>query len=115
MADNLESKIRELNREILRLKTAHPVVSNMITFYGIFTWPNPGGAKLLSFEITYVDGTQPIMTWIGYAYNTNPGYVNFGEPSGNKQIMYACAPSVEEGHNYSLFSTRKILGVRRLS
>lgn len=115
MADNLESKIKELNREILRLKTAHPVASNMITFYGVFKMPDPGSAKIMKLEITYVEGNQPIMTWIGYSFNSNSGYINFGEPVGNKQIMYAASPSIETGENYSLFSTRQILGIRRVS
>ena len=87
----------------------------MLTFYGVFQWPDPEGAKVCSFEITYVAGDQPIMTWVGYSFGTNPGYILFGEPNGNKQIMYATASAMDPGVNYALFSTRQIVSVRRLN
>lgn len=114
-AGNLESKIREFNRAILQIKTSHPVVSNMIAYWGKYTWPDPGSSKLLKFEITYVDGGQPIITWIGETFSGTVGYILFGEPSGNKQIMWAGSSSVVAGENYTLYSTRKIIGIRRIS
>lgn len=107
MADNLESKIRELNREILRLKTSHPIASNMITFYGVYSWA--GGER--TYEITYVEGDQPIMTWALFSKMGNTGYVLFREPVGNKQIMVDELGN-EQGETFVLLSTRKILGVR---
>lgn len=110
MADNLESKIRELNREVLNIKTSHPIASNMITFYGTFTWA--GGEK--SYEITYVEGSQPIMTWILYSKLSNTGYVIFKEPIGNKQIMIDELGN-GQGETFALLSTRQILSVRVVS
>lgn len=116
MADILEKKIRSMNREILNLKTSHPVASNMITFYGSFNW-SPDQTQGYSnhiYEITYVAGNQPIMTWIAYS-DSNIGWVKFGEPNGNKQYMYDTGSWHEEGEKFGLLSTRQILGIRKIS
>lgn len=110
---NLESEIREMNREILNLKTAHQMVSNMITFFGQYTWDGDWDNKNHTYEITYVDGTQPIMT-----FDAEPHRVYdllFGEPSGNKQIMYDMDAAHRAGDTYALFSTRQILSIRKIS
>lgn len=109
-AGNLESKIRELNREILRLKTSHPIASNMITFYGIYAWA--GGER--TYEITYVEGNQPIMTWVLFSKLSSTGYILLREPVGNKQIMIDELGN-GQGETYALLSTRQILGVRLIS
>lgn len=116
-AGNLEQKIRELNKEILMLKTAHPFVSSMITFYGNYTWDGDKtqGYSNHIYEITYVDGTQPIMTWLAYSEQSNNGWVMFGEPNGNKQLMYDTGSWHEVGEKYALLSTRQIIGVRKIS
>lgn len=110
---NLDKKIRELNREILALKTAHPVASNMITFYGSFEFDADYDFKTHIYEITYVDGAQPIMTFS--AFHNRTWDILFGVPSGNKQIMYDMDASHEEGDIFTLFSTRKIVSVRKLN
>lgn len=115
MAENLDKKIRDLNREILRLKTAHPVASNMLTFYSVFNWDADQDFKNHSYEITYVQGEQPILTIVGFSYAANTGAILFGEPEGNKQMMYDTNGYHEEGDTFGLLSTRQILGIRKIS
>lgn len=110
---NLENKIRELNREILRLKTAHPVASSMITFYGVYNYANDDDGKTHIYEITYVEGEQPILTTQAFGDRV---YSNlFGEPVGNKQLMYDMDAHHWGNDQFALFSTRQILGVRKIS
>lgn len=110
---NLDKKIRDMNREILALKTAHPVASNMITFYGSFEFSPDYDFKTHKYEITYVDGSQPIMTF--QAYGSRVYELLFAVPEGNKQVMYDMDASHEEGDTFTLFSTRRIVSVRKLS
>lgn len=112
MATNLDKKIREMNQEILRLKTAHPIVSNMITFYGEYIWDGDWDNKTHIYEITYTIGDQPIMTW--EAYPSRGWSLLFGEPSGNKQLMYDMDAAHTQGDTYALFSTRQIVSVRKI-
>ena len=111
--DNLEKKIRSMNREILAIKTAQPVVANMITYYGEFEWIGDSDLKTHKYEITYVDGTQPIMTF--QAFSDRDWDLLFGVPNGNKQIMYDMQAAHSFGSTFALFSTRKIVSVRKLS
>lgn len=112
---NIEQKIREMNREILRIKTSHPVKSNMKTFWGNYNFLQSSTLSTHTYEITYADGTQPILTIIANALNGNEFEVIFREPSGNKQIMIDTGGHHESDTRYTLLSTRQILGVRRLS
>lgn len=111
---NIESKIREMNREILNLKTAHNVKSNMITYYGKFTYDMDTDDKTHTYEITYVDGEQPIMTML---IDAPSAYATiFSIPEGNKQIMYDMkADHLSDYTYFSLLSTRRIVSVRKLS
>lgn len=110
---NLEGKIRELNREILRLKTAHPVASSMITFHGVYDYAPDDDGKTHIYEITYVEGEQPILTT--QAFNDRTWDNLFGEPNGNKQLMYDMDAHHWNDDQFALFSTRQILSVRKLS
>lgn len=111
---SLESKIREFNREILRLKTAHPVASSMITFYGVYDYAGDDDGKTHVYEITYVDGEQPILTT--EAFSDRIYEILFGEPVGNKQLMYDMDAHHTVGFDkFALFSTRQILSVRKIS
>lgn len=112
--NNLESKIRGLNREILNLKTAHPLKANMITFYGEYHYKHEWDNRNHKYEITYVEGDQPIITF--QLYNGSFFDSIFGEPVGNKQIMYDINAAHAEGKDlFVLASTRQILSVRYIS
>lgn len=110
---NLEQKIKELNKEVLRLKTAHPVAATMITFYGEYPCAFLDDRNHV-YEITYVGGTQPIMTFDAHSLNFL-GELLFGEPVGNKQYIYAIGEYLAEETTFALFSTRQILSVRPIS
>ena len=112
---SIESKIRDMNREILCLKTAHQLKSNMITYYGKFEYAPDDDNKTHQYEITYVAGEQPIMTM---CIDSPSSYaVILGIPNGNTQIMYDMfAEHTLVPYTYfSLLSTRQIVSVRRLS
>lgn len=110
---SIEQKIRQMNREILQLKTAHPVASNMITFYQEFTFDNDLDNKTHRYEITYVDGTQPILTV--EAYSNNAWDLLFSDVVNNKQIMYDMNASHSGGEKFGIISTRQIYSIRKLS
>lgn len=111
--DNLESKIRFLNREILNLKTSAPLGSAMKTFYAEYELNYEGDEKIHTYEITYADSSQPIMTAI-YCDNSD-GIVAFA-PNGNKQIISDTATAQIELERIVLFcSSRQILGIRKLT
>lgn len=113
---NIESKIKEFNREILRLKTQHPVKSNMKTFYGKYQFYPDTDNKTHEYEITYVEGSQPILTTlIGVEFTGATRTIIFTEPVGNKQIMLDMVAHHDQDLNFYLLSTRQILGVRRIS
>lgn len=107
----IESKIRELNREILRLKTAHPVASSLRTFYGIYTFVEGARTGTDVYEITFVDGANTIMTWNGWTWGVDQGGLTFGEVMNNKQRFYDIEPFHGSDDEYTIFSTRQILSV----
>ena len=110
---SIESKIRDMNREILALKTEHPFVSDMITYYGTFTFAFMDEGNHV-YEITYVQGEQPILTFDVTSFGST-GELLFGEPVGNVQLMY----SFEEYETFepliALCSTRQIISVRPIA
>lgn len=111
--ETLESKIREMNREILRIKTAQPLGSSMKTFYASYRLDYDGDEQLHTYEITYRPSSQPIMTQI-YC-DTSDGLVLF-EPVGDKQIMSDLKTAqIEIERTVMLCSSRQIMGVRKLS
>lgn len=119
--ETLEKKIRELNREILRLKTSHPMASGMKTFWAEHTFEleevTPHATTSYYFEITYVDGYQPILTdwmplensatWIGMAV--------LEAPANNKQLFVICDTGYGEILELAFNSSRQILGIRRVN
>lgn len=110
--NNIESKIRAMNREILDLKTAHPVVSSLRTFYGVFTFREGSRTGTDIYEITYASGTNTIMTWSGWAWNVSQGGLLLGAPLDDKQRFYDIDPYHFENDTFSIFSTRPILSVQ---
>lgn len=123
--DNLEKKIRTLNREILALKTAHPLKSFFKTFWAEFEIEIPVSDHYVSqyYEITYVDGSQPILADIGASTDENfigqswPGMFNLESPSGNKQILVIWSYDQPDGLTLyaTIQSTRQIMSIRRIA
>lgn len=112
--NTLENQIREMNKEILNLKTGHLVVSSMITYHGWFNFVESEESQTVIYEITYVEGNQPIITFTGYADGIQ-GELTFGEPDGNKQLMYDFEGWHTAPYNrFELLSTRQILSIRRV-
>lgn len=117
----LENKIRELNREILRLKTSHPMSSGMKTFWGEYTLEleqTQNRSHTFYFEITYVEGAQPILTNIMTNYNSTTwiGMMVLESPSNNKQILAIWSAGWQEYIlEIIISSSRQILGVRRIN
>lgn len=116
MSTNIEEKIRDMNREILKLKTAHSLKSNMKTFYGNYTLPNDDDGKTHRYEITYVEGEQPILSSIiGVEYSGSFKPVTMMEPTGNKQILLDMNAHHSNSTKIVILSTRQIVGFRRIS
>lgn len=123
--ETLEKKIRSLNREVLALKTSHPLKSWFKTFWHEFTIDIPidDHQMTLYYEVTYVEGDQPILTdvaasvdedMIGFAW---PGIFKLESPVGNKQIFVVFSYSTQDGYRiYATFqSTRQIMGIRKIN
>lgn len=116
MGMNIENKIREMNREILRLKTSHPIKSNMKTFYGKYNLAKDLDYKTHKYEITYVEGEQPILTTIVGVDMTGSSRLNvLMVPNNNKQIMLDMNAHHSGSTAIILLSTRQILGFRKIS
>lgn len=119
--DTLEKKIRELNREILRLKTSHPMASGMKTFWAEHTFEleeiTPHAYKSYYYEITYVDGYQPILTdWMPLANsNTWVGMAVLEAPVNNKQLFVVWDTGYGQIIEIAFNSSRQILGIRRVN
>lgn len=119
--ETIEKKIREMNREVLRLKTSHPMSSGMKTFWGEYTLEleqTQNRSNTFYFEITYVDGSQPILTNLMANYNSTTwlGMMVLESPSNNKQILAIWSAGwLEYIVEVVISSTRQILGVRRVS
>lgn len=114
MANNtLDGKIKQFNREILALKTSHPVASNMMTFYYEFTFDNDQDGQNHKYEITYMSGTQPIIT-VG-TFSNNTWDTLLGDVVSDKQVLFDMRAYHENNETYGLVSTRQIMGVRKLS
>ena len=113
--ETLEYKIRFINREILRLKTAHPIASSLKTYYGEYYWVEGSRPGVDIYEITYAPGTNTIMTWSGWAWGTSGGII-LGEVQNDKQRFYDWNPYHTPSYtaDFSIFSTRPILSVRYL-
>lgn len=109
---NIEQKIRQMNREILRLKTAHPVAANMITYYYEFTFDNDSDNQNHQYEISYASGTQPILTV--EAYSNRSWELLFGEVANDKQIMFDMDASHSNDEKFGIISTRQIIAIRKL-
>ena len=110
----IEETIREYNREILALKTSHNVASTLKTYLGIFSYVAGTDENIHLYEITYEDGTNPIMTWTAWADNSRTGDLVLTVPQNNKQILYDIRPTHDEDDEFALFSTRTISSVRRI-
>lgn len=123
--DTLEKKIRSLNREVLALKTSHPLKSWFKTFWHELTIEIPANEhqQTLYYEITYIDGDQPILTDVAASIDENmigfawPGIFNLESPVGNKQIFVVFSYAESDGLNvYATFqSTRQIMSIRRIN
>lgn len=122
--DTLEKRIRELNREILRLKTSQPLVAGMRTFWAEHTFEleakvtdQDSSAIYTSyyFEITYTEGEQPILTDVGASPDTGTwlGMAILEEPSNNKQSLVIWDTGYGNTVDLWFSSTRQILGIRR--
>lgn len=122
----LDKKIRELNREILALKTSHPMASGMKTFWGEFTLEleayvhdeyDPAQFHTYYFEIEFVEGQQPILTNVFANYNTTTwiGMMVLESPYNNKQILAVWDTGYGNIIEIALSSSRQILGLRRVS
>lgn len=123
--DTLEKRIRELNREILRLKTSQPLISGMKTWWAQHTFeleaivPDPYSPQVNTsyyFEITYADGTQPILTDVGVVADTNVwlAMAVLEEPVGNKQVFVIWDTGYGSTVDLWFSSTRQIMGIRRI-
>lgn len=111
--DTLEKKIRELNREVLRLKTSQPLGSSMKSFYSTLTITYPGDGKNHEYEITYADGEQPILTNI---YSSTTNMFVLLKPNGNVQrLIDSRTYAIEVTSSITILSSRQILGVRKIS
>ena len=123
--DTLEKKIRMLNREILALKTSHPLKSFFRTFWAEFTITIPVSdySQIQYYEITYADGSQPILADVGASIDEEgigqawPGMFNLESPIGNKQILvvWSYYQTEEQTIYATIQSTRQILGVRKIN
>lgn len=107
---SLDNTIKKMNREILALKTSQPLSSSMRTFYHLMT-VTLTDEELQYFEITYVPGTQPIMT---RAYCDSSANIVLFSVDGDKQRF--CNSRTYNGEtDILLLTTRQILGVRRVA
>lgn len=123
--DTLENKIRMFNREILALKTSHPLKSYFKTFWAEFTITIPVSDHNITqyYEITYVDGSQPILSDVGASIGKDEigqswaGMYNLESPVGNTQVLVVWSYyQTEETTIYATIqSTRQIVSIRRLS
>lgn len=109
----LESKIRSMNREILQIKTSHMVASSLKTFYGVYYYDADFDNLTHIYEISYAPGTNTIMTWLGWSWGTSSTVL--GEIINNKQYLYDIHPlHTSNTDTFALFSTRQIVGVRKI-
>jgi hypothetical protein len=119
--ETLEKKIRELNREILRLKTSHPMASGMKTFWAEHTFEleevSPHAYTSYYFEITYVDGNQPILTdWMPLENSwTWVGMAILEAPMNNKQLFVVWDSGYGGIIEVAFNSSRQILGIRKVA
>lgn len=123
--DTLENKIRAMNREVLALKTSHPLKSFFKTFWAEFTITIPVSDHNITqyYEITYVDGSQPILADVGASIGKDElgqswaGMYNLESPVGNTQILevWSYWQSEETTIYATIQSTRQIVSIRRLS
>ena len=126
----LEKKIRELNREILALKTSQPLVAGMRTFWAQYIFelealvPDPYDPPIHTtyyYEITYSSGSQPILTDIGSSIDMDPdsgvwlGMAVLESPKDNKQILAIWSTGYGDTVAFWFCSTRQILGVRKIN
>ena len=125
MSDSIEKKVREYNREILQIKTSHPLSSGMKTFWAQHTFEleqlvpseyDPAIYHTYYFEITYMDGNQPILAAIATNYNsyTMPGMFILESPIGNKQVLAIWDTGYGSIVEAIINSSRQILGIRKL-
>lgn len=123
--DTLESKIRAMNREVLALKTSHPLKSFFKTFWSELEIEIPAdeNVQTIYYEITYVDGSQPILTDVAasvdeeFIGNSWSGMFNLQSPVGNKQIFVVWDFTEPDGLTiYATFqSTRQIMAIRKIA
>lgn len=128
MSETLESRVRALNKEILALKTFQPVFSGIKTFWTRQAFEleakvqdpySPAIKTSYYYEITYVEGNQPILTQIGTYLSEEEGTSSWegmavlGSPVGNKQKLiffdWGYGSKIELWFN----SSRQILSIRR--
>lgn len=123
--DTLENKIRAMNREVLALKTFHPLKSYFRTFWSEYDIEIQASEhyQTIYYEITYIDGGQPILTDIGATIDESgigeawPGMFNLESPNNNKQIVviWSYAQSEDLTLHMTVQSTRQIMSIRRIA
>lgn len=102
--NQLDELVKSTEREILDLKTAHKVKSDIVTYQMEFDIP--GGsmyAPMHLFRVAYEDGTQPIISFV-----SDWGVV-FGSESANTQLLMT--PVLVQAWTCTLVSTRPIKSI----
>lgn len=123
--NTIESKIKTMNREILALKTSHPLSSSMKTFWGEYTFelsqlaPDEYSHVYHTdyFEITYMDGNQPILSSVIANYNSDVyiGMFVLESPVNNKQVLAIWGTGHGVIVEAIISSSRQILGVKKIN
>ena len=118
--DTLEKKIREMNREILRLKTSQPLVAGFKTWWAAYELElepvDPEETTTYYYEITYADGEQPILTEWGVVSESTVwvGMAVLESPVGNKQVIAFWDTGSGIDIHLWFSSTRQILSIRKI-
>lgn len=119
--DTLEKKIREINREVLRLKTSQPMVAGFKTWWASYEFTleaiEPAQSTTYYYEITYVDGEQPILAEWGVNQNSAvwTGMAVLESPVGNKQIIAFWDTGYGETIDIWFSTTRQIMSIRKVA
>lgn len=109
MIDTFQERYNEFKQELLDLKTAHDMRSNMRTFFMDVYFPETYNFQATTFRVTHADGDQPILTTVVGQHSIIPL-----EPVGNVQdFVYAEKYGTYLFGDYlSFMSTRQILSIQ---
>lgn len=99
VGDELVRELKSLRQEILNLKQVKRASTNS----RYFIYKVEGDAQYFSWEITYADGDQPIVSEV-FSYQQTA----LSSPVGNKQYIFSFAQASAE---LTVLSTREILDV----